>query len=454
MGGSGLGWDGMPGMEGMSTDEAIGDWTDADWADWFSEVVKPSDEWAALKLRHDEDGTFLFDDRGLVSLTQPGSTPARLPGDLPEGLVEITTLIANSFGFEPLVPMLTAPSMEGVFSRMSYENKKRFFEGWYAMKERKRRKQRLEGGDQIDTPLGGMAPSTPGRSWINITLPNGNVVTIPTGGPDEPKGWESEDVSAEAPLKKRRTAVIAAGGAAVIVVAVSLIIAQLTGSDDSPTTTAAAVAADTPTSSLGAVSQTTATPAVVPAPSTTLGGCAASAQAADHSMTFSSPDFADGTIPESWAGYYSEQNGFPTPSFEIGGVPAGTTELAIVILNVPESAQDEVAGATELWTTSVPQGRPHWILTGISPDTATIPATAEGEGLPVGMVAQDHNSYGAGVPGNVEYNKFLGPHSGEMFLFTLFAMCEPEGDWYSPSNLAWMRGWAIDRVWFTAEAGF
>lgn len=99
-------------------------------------------------------------------------------------------------------------------------------------------------------------------------------------------------------------------------------------------------------------------------------------------------------------------------------------------------------------------GQSPLVLTGISPDAATVPPTIDGAGLRDGMVAQDHNTYGAGVPGSVEYNESVGPHEREVFLFTLSAMCEPEGDWYSPSNPAWMRGWAIDRAWFTAEAGF
>jgi phosphatidylethanolamine-binding protein (PEBP) family uncharacterized protein len=420
----------------MSTDQAIGDWSDADWAQWWAEEVEPSKEWHTLESEYDTKGSFLGD--------RPGYS---------DDLINATGILIYSSSQNLPLDRLTAPSKEAAFSRMSYETKKRFFEGWYLMKERRR-----SGGDSAAdisarTPLGDTPPAD---YWVNITLPNGNVVTIPTG--DAPKPPETPDVVTEpiaAAPKKPRTALIATAAVVVLLIMFLLLITQLTGSDESAAPTTAAAASDTATSVAAAATPTTATAAVVAAPSTTLGGCAAAAEAAQGSdMTFSSPEFGDGTIPESWAAFYSEENGFPTPSFEIGGVPEGTTELAIVIQNVAESARDEVASATDLWTTSVPPGNPHWILTGISPDTTLVPATVGGVGLADGMVAQDHNTYGAGTPGNLEYNKFLGPHPGEVFLFTLFAMCEPEGDWYNPSNPAWMRGWAIDRTWFTAEAGF
>lgn len=55
---SDLGWGGMPGTEWMSTDEAVGDWCGAEWAEWFAEEVQPTGEWETLKDLFDIDGRF------------------------------------------------------------------------------------------------------------------------------------------------------------------------------------------------------------------------------------------------------------------------------------------------------------------------------------------------------------------------------------------------------------
>lgn len=480
---SDLGWDDMPGMEGMSTDDAVGDWTDAEWAEWFSDVVKPSHKWQGLMRRWDGDYGDFSDELKVNwdgdKLGKSEAVPAPDYYFAEGGLADIIRIMEGSFAHDPLLPSLTAPSFESVFSRMSYESKKRFFEGWYAMTEKRTSKPSSMQEPEPDEPEGEI--TVPDRAWVNITLPNGNVVTIETGELGEPKSWDIPAPEPETPeertrreedeamrrweerqieryhaerrskrlgtpnRKPSRKMIMAAGGGAAAILAFSLIIPQLTG-NGSPSQT-----------SIPAAASGTTVPDELDTPATTLTGCAAAAAAAkDHIMTFSSPDLPGGAIPERYAAYNSSaSNGFPTPGFEFGNVPEGTTELAIVIQNVPEWAQDEVSAATDLWTTSVPPGSPYWILTGISPDATEVPSTATGVELPEGLIARDHNTYGAGTSADdMHYNRFVGAHTGELFLFTLFAICEPEGDWYDPANLAWMRGWTIATTWFTARAGF
>lgn len=419
-------------------------WGDEEWSRWFAEEVRSTERWKKASTNNDLFGG------GVMRALQP-------EGGKDQEFADAMMALESMRRGTPVVDM-GSPTLGEAFLRLSDEYKAMFYQGWY----------RTGGAGTPDAESGEVESIIPELAPITIGVPGdeGRPTDAtedeepaedlrPPGEP--PEGidygtWKSLQSSQSKPHMMSIFSV-KWGRLALPIVLAGAVVAWIAfggqGGEqpvETGTTQGGAIAA-------GATDSTSASGVGEEATPTTLGSCATAA-AQPNSMTFASTEFGDGRMAESWAAYYSEENDFPTPSFEIGGVPEGTTELAIVIINVPEGAREEVANATELWTTSVPAGNVHWILTGISPDTTHIAAAVGGVGLPEGAIEQDHNSYGAGDPGDVHYNRFLGPHSGEMFLFTLFAMCEPEGDWYSTGNPAWMRGWAIANTWFVAEADF
>ncbi len=189
--------------------------------------------------------------------------------------------------------------------------------------------------------------------------------------------------------------------------------------------------------------------------------CAAAAEASS-TMTFSSPD-----VGPSISGNYSQGTayafGFPTPRFEWTGVPAAATELMITIQKVDSNAGEAVLASTDLDADGWPVGGLRWSASDISPDLTSLPETAFTSGdvpdpallmlLPEGVVERKTGSATVTIDDVPFDNKFIGPNrDGQVFLFTIYALCEPNvGDplAYRP---AWGRQNAIELAWFAASA--
>ena len=80
--------------------------------------------------------------------------------------------------------------------------------------------------------------------------------------------------------------------------------------------------------------------------------------------------------------------------------------------------------------------------------------------LPAGVVEWFHGSVIVQVGGEFVANKFAGPDGpGDVFLFTIFALCDPPEVVFDPDNPDarayrpdWARPHAIDQAWFVATA--
>jgi len=138
----------------------------------------------------------------------------------------------------------------------------------------------------------------------------------------------------------------------------------------------------------GAVSPTRSTQATV-APSSVLGGVTAAP------FTITSTAFeSGGQIPSDYSGSW------PSPSLAWCGVPAGTTELALVV------------------TDDSGDGFVHWLVTGIAPTTGAIDAAA----VPAGAVQHANSSGKVG---------WFGPcpaptsHVSHTYTFALIALTKP-----------------------------
>lgn len=155
--------------------------------------------------------------------------------------------------------------------------------------------------------------------------------------------------------------------------------------------------------------------------------------------------------------------GFPTPTFEWSGVPTATTELMITIQEVDSGQKAAVLASTDLDADGWPVGGLRWSASGISPGLSSQPESSFTSGsapdaallmsLPEGVVERKTGSAIVTIDDVPFDNKFIGPNrDGQVFLFTIYALCEPSvGDplAYRP---AWGRRNAVDLAWFAASA--
>ena len=170
----------------------------------------------------------------------------------------------------------------------------------------------------------------------------------------------------------------------------------------------------------------------------------------DHSLTFTSADVGE-SIPPMFQKENAYDNEFPTPAFKWSGVPAETTEIAILIQRIStDRDRDSVANGT-LWD-DVPISNIRWIVSGIDPTTSGLARSSLSDPLPDGVI--EHDNWGPTVTpyGEPLSNKFVGASfSHADFLFTMFALCDPATgarDAYSPG---WLSQHAIAIAWFTSS---
>ncbi len=168
------------------------------------------------------------------------------------------------------------------------------------------------------------------------------------------------------------------------------------------------------------------------------------------SMQLSSPDLP-GTIPEMFWREFGYESGFPTPAFEWSDVPDLTTELALLIAEVPTH---EVVGVEDPDRSSgdgLPDLNPRWTAIGIDPASGGIGRTDVTIGLPDGVAEVGDEGVFVSLGDEWTRSKFVGPAlPGETYLFALFALCDPmtgEPDDFDPE---WLHRWSIDYAYFTA----
>jgi len=220
--------------------------------------------------------------------------------------------------------------------------------------------------------------------------------------------------------------------------------------------------AEPPQTSLGSGSTTTAVVGATPAsPQAGPTACAAAAEA-PSTMTFSSPDVGP-TISAEYSQRAAYAFGFPTPRFEWSGVPAAATELMITIQKVDNNQGEAVLASTDLDADGWPIGGVRWSASDISPSLTSLPESAFTSGdvpdpallklLPEGVVERTTGSAIVTIGDTQFDNKFIGPnHDGQVFLFTIYALCEPSVRSPVAYRPAWGRENAVDVAWFAAVA--
>ncbi len=168
------------------------------------------------------------------------------------------------------------------------------------------------------------------------------------------------------------------------------------------------------------------------------------------SMRLSSPDLP-GTIPETFWREFGYDAGFPTPAFEWSDIPDLTTELALLIAEVPPHEIVNVEDPNRSHGDGLPDLNPRWTAVGIDPASVGIGRTDVDGGLPAGVVEVGDEGVFVSLGDEWTRSKFVGPAlPGETYLFGLFALCDPMTGEPDDFNPEWLHRWAIDYAYFTA----
>jgi hypothetical protein len=148
--------DGLPGLEGQTTDDITAGWSDADWESWFADTVEPSPRWQTLIESYDSGVGFGRDARDVYPEREFAldAGTGTVDPDLLAGVRDLETLSRNpdrppGSASESGVPAVepgseavqtpgsddAATSLASDFSRLSTQSKQRFFNGWYRIQE-------------------------------------------------------------------------------------------------------------------------------------------------------------------------------------------------------------------------------------------------------------------------------------------------------------------------------
>ena len=169
----------------------------------------------------------------------------------------------------------------------------------------------------------------------------------------------------------------------------------------------------------------------------------------------SSPDF-DGTHPSTYTRSESYDSGFATPPLDWGSLPEATTEVAIVMLLVPDTQAADYTEAEDPFAIS--GGASHrWIVAGLEP--ADVPTGIGGTNLAVpistysaGAVELDHGAVGVEVDGESVSNKFVGGSTGDVLLVGIFALCDLDPSERDNYRASWLAVNSITYGWAFATA--
>jgi len=258
-----------------------------------------------------------------------------------------------------------------------------------------------------------------------------------------------------------RRIVIGAGSAFAAAVAAGLI---LFGGGDSDGTGGSG--GDSEASGSSSSSAAAAGAAAVAA--TTEGGACSTIRGQQLVLDFSSPDVQP-TIPLFFAKGTRDENDFPSPQLDWSAVPPETLEIVVLVMSLLDERADRYRADADLWwdgvtpdnISGIPIGRVRWTLSGIDATTRSLAGTSLSSPPPPGTT--EHFNSGTGTTrgtGSARVdldNKFIGPdRSGEWYLFTIFALCDPFEDGPEPDE--WSAGWfkrhSIATGWFFAQASW
>jgi len=187
-------------------------------------------------------------------------------------------------------------------------------------------------------------------------------------------------------------------------------------------------------------------------------------------LKLSSPD-VEPVLPLSFAKGQREENDFPSPRLdwppgrEAPSVPPEATELVILVMSFTDERAALYRADDDLWwdgvtpdnISGVPIGRVRWTLTGIKPTTTSLPRTTLSSPPAATMTEHFNSGTGTTLSGVDLSNKFIGAdRSGETYLFTVFALCDPhagdpEPDEYDPG---WFRRHSIAIGWFFTKSAW
>ncbi len=427
-------------------------WSDAQWRDWFTREVESTDAWAWLRAKAQNDGVTAYH----ASLKLPQAVT------LNRRLLDVAKEFADPGSADFPLDLTSADALG--FWAAREDVKTRFFEEWTNVQSR------LDKQDASDQPASPPDDDTnrddldesDSADWgdqpydVHVTLPGGAVTTLRRDDPMRDPYPEDERVSnlAEALRKNRIPLAIGVAGVIGLVLGISL----FTGGDDAKPAGAVApptdgVAVATTGGAEDAVGTTT--PVVVPATTAAPASACDVAREQDHDMQFTSADVGDG-IGEEFSQRAGFLNGFLTPEFSWSGVPDAATELAIAMQWVPEDRRDAVLAKTDHWDPDEPPGVSRWVIRGIDPTSTGIGRTDMDTGLPDGVIELDHTGGSVQIDGGAPMaNTVLGPDApGRTYMFTLFALCEPELGTPFDESLGWLRLFSVDTVWFFADAEF
>jgi hypothetical protein len=168
----------------------------------------------------------------------------------------------------------------------------------------------------------------------------------------------------------------------------------------------------------------------------------------DHEMALSSSIVANGVVSNEWNRTFQAQNNYPTPAFEISGVPEGTTELAIVIT---DATRDSDAVLADPQNADYRSFTPLWIATGVPADTTKVPS-GNAFSIPSGITTRK-SSGDANLGGTIRDDVFTSLDSGGVMLFTVVAMCNPPIDYWDTARLGWFDGAIAHRSFAATLAG-
>ncbi len=183
-------------------------------------------------------------------------------------------------------------------------------------------------------------------------------------------------------------------------------------------------------------------------------------------LELSSPDVQP-TLPLFFAKGQRDENDFPSPQLDwppgsnAPAVPPEATEIVLLVMSLTDERADLYQKDEDLWwdgvtpdnISGIPIGRVRWTVTGMNPTATSLPPGSRSN-PPRG--AEEHFSTETvtiTAEGVDVSNKFIGAeHSGEWYLFTVFALCNPtegERDEYDPG---WFKRHAIAIGWFFTQA--
>jgi hypothetical protein len=251
----------------------------------------------------------------------------------------------------------------------------------------------------------------------------------------------------------RRRLLIGGGGAfAGLALIGALIVLPLDSPEPSPTTTT--VSSPTTASEVAAPPDLTSPTTIPEATTEPLSSCELAKRDAEV-LEVSSPEFG-ATHPSTYTRSEAYESGFATPPLEWGVLPDATTEVAIVMLLVPDSQAADYTGAEDPFAIS--GGASHrWIAAGLDPADVPNGIGSTSLSTPIsnyssGAVELDHGAVGVEVDGEPASNKFVGGSTDDLLLVGVFALCDPDTGARDNYRASWLAANAVTYGWAFAAA--